>query len=213
MDQNKTPRCTRVAPWEKHKHRATDAAHVSKGPQITQRHPRSRDAPGLGKIIYGVDLRFPWFTSHSRENTFSKYRWVLLSAGGLSLPKFHSLASATFSFGLDFCTPRSLGIVEFGGHGGAHLDVELPEEGQSPSQSVAGSGLLSGYPWSRRHGRELSWEHEIRSGVDALPSQPSRPASPQTAWQVQPERAEPSKCKIRRYQTSDLKRGKSGDFL
>lgn len=66
---------------------------------------------------------------------------------------------------------------------------------------------------ARRCDWELSWERGIPSGVDAPLSHPSRPASPQTAWQGQPELEEPSEREIRRYQTSDLKRGKSGDFL
>lgn len=81
MGQNKTPHCTRFPPWGKHKHHVSCCLCVCEGPQIRQRCLRSRGSQRLEEIFYGVDLRFPWFTSHSRENAFSKYHWVLLSAG------------------------------------------------------------------------------------------------------------------------------------
>lgn len=185
MDQNKTPHCTRFPPWGKHKYHVTDAAHISKGPQITQRCPRSRDTQRLEEIVYGVDLRFPWFTSHSREDTFSKYRWVLLSAGSSSLPSFALWCQHVFlRFGL--YTPRSLRIREFGGGTGAHLDVELPGEGQSPSKTVAGGSLLLGYPWSTAVAGNFAGS--ARSPPESMLSPPVRA--------VRRLRRQPGKCSL-----------------
>lgn len=88
-----------------------------------------------------------------------------------------------------------------------------PRGGSQPLKNCGWGWFAVGTPLEQCRGRELSWEREIPSGVDALSSHPSRPASPRAARKGQPEREEPSKREIRRYQTSDLKRGKSGDFL
>lgn len=119
-------------------------------------------------------------------------------------------AVSTFLFSLDFSAPRSLGIIEVLGWWGS------PTRGapRGGSKLLKNSGLgqfAGGTPRERCCGAELSWEQEVPSRINAVPSKP--PASLQAAWQVQPEHHEPRKREIRRYQTSDLKRGKSGDFL
>lgn len=53
-----------------------------------------------------------------------------------------------FSLGLDSHIPGNLRIIELGGDGGAHLDVERGERGQSPSESVLGGVCWVGHPWS-----------------------------------------------------------------
>lgn len=173
MDQNKTPHCTRFPPWGKHKYHVTDAAHISKGPQITQRCPRSRDTQRLEEIVYGVDLRFPWFTSHSREDTFSKYRWVLLSAGSSSLPSFALWCQHVFlRFGL--YTPRSLRIREFGG--GRGLTWMWSSQGRVKAPQKLWLGAVCCWdthgapPWQ---GTLLGARDPLRSRCSPLPSEPS----------------------------------------
>lgn len=111
-----------------------------------------------------------------------------------SSPQVFLSGASTFSLSLDSHIPGNLGPIELGGDGGAHLDVERAERGQSPSESAAGMGLLVGQPWSSA----------------GSVSSPRVPVSPQPAWQAQPE---PGEREIRRYPTLDLKRGKCGDFL
>lgn len=144
-------------------------------------------------------MRFPWFTSHSRENTFSKYHWVLLSAGSSSLPNFALWRQHVFiRFGL--LNTREPGDYRVWGGWWGSPGCGAPRGGSKPLKNCGWGRFAVGIPVECHRGRELAWEHEIPSGVDALPSRPNHPASLQTAWQVQPERDEPSKCKIRRYQ-------------
>lgn len=137
---------TTLSPLGRHQYRVADAAHISKHRRIRQRCPRCRNAQRCEQIVYGVDyLRFPWFTSHSSENAFLKYAWVLLCAGSSSSTKFCSLVSARFSFGLDFPAPRSLGVVGVVGWWGSP-GCGAPRGGSKPLKNCGLGQFAVGTP-------------------------------------------------------------------
>lgn len=72
-------------------------------PWIMPRCLSSGDTQGSEEILYGLALRFPWFASHSRENTFLKYRRVFAFCWVCPPQVFVSGAST-------FWTLTSLGI-------------------------------------------------------------------------------------------------------
>lgn len=129
---SKTPRCTPIS--------SPYVPHVSQGPPVTWRCLRFWGTGRLEEISYGVDSRFPWFTSCSREMRFQNTPRFCFLLGDL-LEHTLLCGIGTLALGLELCMGTTWGHQRAGLELMLESGLSFPEAPQAwehmPSQSEA----------------------------------------------------------------------------